>query len=165
MTNSYRDAILDVDLTVGYGGKLSENWSYDLHLAYYDVTNPRLLDGTNGDLVNPGATLRYNFTKTTNVYANTERYDGIGSRGFPGGWRHGVGLQAVVGALSTDSTFFYNQNFLGHGHFLRFRVTTAAPIAKFAGREVRPALEFYQPIGGYRRDFDSHVIGAIKITF
>lgn len=155
----------EFDLTAGIDKKLSEKWSYDAHVAYFDIVNPRLMNGINGDLANVGGTLRYQVTSDTRVYTNLEGYHGIGEIGPAGGWRAGLGVRTSVGPLVVDGTLYHNHNFLGSGEFAKVMVETKSPIAKFAGGEIRPALFIYQPIGRYGEAYGSHVVGAIHITF
>ncbi len=155
----------EVDVTLGIDKKINEKWSYDVHIAYFDIANPRLLQGLNGDLGNGGATLRYQVTSDTMVYANLEGYHGFGERGLPGGWRAGFGVRTLLGPVVVDGTLFHNQNFLGHGQFLKVMLEPKAPMAKFAGGEVRPTIFLWQPLGEYGRTHDRQLVGGVHVTF
>lgn len=155
----------EVDLTIGVDKKINAKWSADLHAAYFDLANPKLLQGPNGDILNGGTTLRYQATAGTKVYGNLEGYRGIGSLGVPGGWRAGLGAKTTFGPVVVDGTLFHNHNFLGHGEFLKVMLEPVKPIAKFAGGEIRPTLFIYRPLGEYRNTRDNHVVAALHITF
>lgn len=154
----------EFDVTIGHAGKIGERWSYDAHLAYYDLANPRVFAGTNGDLVNSGGTLRYHASGKTSVYANVEYYDGIGSRGLKAGWRTGIGGRTVLGPVVVDAVH-YTVNFLGHGRIVKLSLEPDKPIAKIGNGEIRPVLMYYQPIGRYRLTHDDQVVVGIRVNF
>ncbi|MDP2665740.1 MAG: TorF family putative porin [bacterium] len=155
----------EFDLTVGIDKQFDDKWSADVHLAYFDIVNPKMLNGINGDLANVGGTLRYHVTPNTMVYTNLEGYHGIGDIGLAGGWRAGLGVRTSVGPVVVDGILYHNQNFLGHGQFAKVMIESKSPIAKFAGGEIRPTVFIWQPIGEYRQTRDTQIVGAIHITF
>lgn len=155
----------EIDLTLGWADKISEKWSADAHAAYFDITNPRLLDGMSGDLLNAGGTLKYHATSLTSVYANLEGYHGIGAHGLPGGWRGGIGVQTQVGPANVNGTLFHNHNFLGHGPFLKLSVEPVAPVWKIGSGQVRPNVTLSQPFGEYKKAHKTQVAVAVRIDW
>lgn len=155
----------EIDLTVGYDKKFSDRWSGNVHFTYADLANDRLFQSLNGDLLNVGGTARYQITADTRLYANLEGYHGLGERGLPGGWRVGFGMRTLLGPMVVDGTLFHNQNFLGHGQFLKVMLEPKAPMTKFAGGEVRPTLFLYKPIGKYGDYYGSHAVVAVHVTW
>lgn len=152
----------EFDLTVGRDAKINKRWSYDMFLAYYDITNNKLFEGVNGDLASVGGTLRYHLTEHTTLFAKVDGFHGIGNRGLKDGWRTGFGASTSFGPVAVTGTVFQNINFLGHGQFIKLMAEPVAPMAKFAGGEIRPTIFLWQPLGSYGKTHDTEVVFAIR---
>lgn len=155
----------EIDLTAGWAGKLNEKWSADVHVAYFDFSNPRLLTGTNGDMTNAGGKLQYAATPTTSVYGMAEGYHGIGSLGFPGGWKAGLGAKSTFGPVAVDALLTHNHNFFGRGEFVKLTLESARPIAKFGTGELRPILQLWQPYGRYRNAYEPQFVFGLRMNW
>lgn len=157
----------EIDVTAGYGGKIGEHITYDLHAAYFNIMNGHdLVEGTNGDLTNAGGTLRYFVSPKTSVFGNVELYHGLGSRGFSNGLREGGGVRTTAFDPVTVDASAYHVDFLGqHGNYLRLALESTHPIFTIASGEVRPLLIGYKPIGKYENNHDNIVVVGIHITW
>lgn len=155
----------EIDLTLGWAGDISDKWSADVHTAYYDMSNPRLLSGTNGDLTDIGGSLHYHVSKATSIYTNVEYYYGLGQNGFPNGEKAGIGVRTGFADKVNVDAIIYHNSFLGHGEFLKVSVEPSAPVWKFDGGSVRPNVTFWKPLGKYNEDFDPHVVVSVRIDW
>lgn len=156
----------EIDLTLGWTGDISDKWSVDVHTAYYDMANPRLLKGTNGDLTDIGGSLHYRVSKATSIYANVEYYYGLGQNGFPNGGKAGVGVRtSFADMVNVDAAVYRNNHFLGSGEFLKLSIEPSAPVWKFAGGQVRPNISVWKPLGKYNEDFDPQVMVSLRIDW
>jgi len=171
MSQSLRNPGLDdtyaneLDYTFGWAGKLAGKWSAETHLAYFDFTNPRLLSGTNGDMTNAGGKLQYGATPTTSVYGLVGGYHGIGSLGFPGGWKAGFGTKSSMGPIAIDAVLIHNHNFFGRGEFVKVSLETVLPIAKVGNGELRPILMLWHPYGRYAKTHESQLMVGARMNW
>ncbi|MCR4333877.1 MAG: hypothetical protein NUV60_02590 [Patescibacteria group bacterium] len=154
----------EIDVTLGITKKINALWSYDLHFAYYDIANEKLLQ-LNGDIVNPGGTLWYQATPNLKLSGNIERYDGIGSHGFKGGWRLAVGTATTLGPVSASATLFNNVNFLGHGRYAKIALEPINPMMKIGTAEIRPVLHIWRTFGKYNDLNPNQVVVGIRANF
>lgn len=156
----------EFDLTAGWKKQLTDKWSLETHIAYFDIANPGVLRlTTNGDVTNAGGRVTYQATKKTSLYARGDGYHGMGP-GISGGWMAGAGVAANVGPIAADVSVLHNHNFIvDGGQFTRVALETVQPIAKIAGGEVRPVVQWYQPIGQYRKSIDTSVVLAVRINW
>lgn len=155
----------EFDFTLGWGNKISDRWSVDIHTAYYDMANPKLLHGTNGDLADIGGSLKYHMSEATSVYTHVEYYYGLGQNGFPNGGKIGVGVHTSFADMVNVNGAIYHNTFLGHGEFLKLSIEPSASVWKFAGGSVRPNVTFWKPLGNYNKDFDPHVVVGVRIDW
>lgn len=155
----------EIDLVAGWSGKLGEKWSVDIHTAYYDLANPKLLSGTNGDLTDIGGTLRYQATAATSVYVNGEYYHGIGKNGFRDGGKIGLGVRTSLADIANVDVVIYHTDFLDNGKFAKVAIQPTRAIAKVFGGELRPVLTLWQPLGRYRVNHDAHAVVGVVVNW
>lgn len=155
----------EIDITLGWSGKITEKWHLDVHTAYYDLANDKLLKGSNGDLGDVGGTLRHYVNETTSLYSNAEYYYGLGSRGFSNGWKAGLGVQTVIMNMVLIDGILYHNEFCGYGEFAKITAETSKPIIKIIGGELRPTITWWQPLGKYKKEKDTNLVAGLRLNW
>ncbi|MFA6408292.1 MAG: hypothetical protein WCW36_02375 [Candidatus Paceibacterota bacterium] len=154
----------EIDAKVGWDGRVSEKFSADFHVAYFDLANTKLLNCIDGDMIDVGGKLRFHATETTSFYTHADTYYGLGPKGFDDSWKVGLGVRTEMLGATTDLSVYHVEKPDASGEFLKLSLEPNA-VGHIMGCEIRSISTAWFPLGSYNDTHEVRIMTGFRMNW